>query len=297
MVRRPRPKVNRVNVDANGYLHGEMAKYNPFRTMPYVLLTSRPNLTSLIPKISAGNLPNIQVNNSTPISSSPITGSTGGILGSIGRGLGSITKSLPTLGDAIGMYATYKGYKDYDRLIDEERTSDTPNINPYKDFGQRGLAELDKYASYLAQQRDRNLMELERNNAVNNANIGANTRSINQARAFMQAGHNDYITSKSNIDNSYNQALAQQSQMRSGQLNNMDQYSMQGEYQRDLADRQDKAAYFQNKLNAVQSRINAMQSLGGNLNAIKLNNKANNLIRQLSNYGFEFDSDGNIVKR
>lgn len=268
-------------------------KYLPVpRSTPMSIAPTLPSAGSLGPLVRGG------VNTaSNPASSGGFLKTLGGIGKGIGGGLKAISSQLPTLGDAIGMYATYKGYKDYDRLIDEERVSDTPNINPYKNFGQRGLAELDRYAGHLAQQRDRSLMELERNNAVNNTNIGANTRSINQARAFMQAGHNDYITNKSNIDNSYSQALALQSQMRSGQLNNMDQYSMQGEYQRDLADRQDKAAYFQNKLNAIQSRINAMQSLGGNLNAIKLNNKTNNLIRQLSNYGFEFDSDGNIVKR
>ena len=268
-------------------------KYLPVpRSTPMTIAPALPSASSL------GLLGRRGANTaSSPVSSGGFLKALGGIGKGLGGGLKAISGQLPTLGDAIGMYATYKGYKDHDRLIDEERTSDTPNINPYKNFGQRGLAELDKYASYLTQQRDRSLMELERNNAVNNANIGANTRSINQARTFMQAGQNDYINNKSNIDNSYNQAQAQRSQMRSGQLNNMDQYSMQGEYQRDLADRQDKAAYFQNKLNAVQSRINAMQSLGSNLNAIKLNNKTNNLIRQLSNYGFEFDSDGNIVKR
>lgn len=231
-------------------------------------------------------------------SQTPLGGSQGGLFsGGVGKTLSGIGSFLgQNAGNLLSAYGTLMGSREQRRLIEQNRATDTPNINPYRDFGNRALAEIDQTRRFYDVERDRQLSNLDRQSAINNHNIGANNLSMSGVNSMRQAAFNDVMTNRQAIDSGYNQQVAGYHQQRAGQLNSMDQMYMHGEVARDLADRQDKDNYYSQLNNALQTSVSAMQTLGKDYNDWRANSKANELINQLSQYGFAIDAIGRIVK-
>jgi len=87
------------------------------------------------------------------------------------------------------------------------------------------------------------------------------------------------------VNDAYAQQVMQLKSQQSQLENVQDQYQMQGEHMRDLADRQDKAAYYNNLAQDWINIANAMQSAGINLNQSQLNKDLQALLPQLNEYG------------
>ena len=110
-------------------------------------------------------------------------------------------------------------------------------------------------------------------------------RSVNTQRAMDLMGYMGMNQANRDIQDSFSQQMMQLKSQQAQLENVQDQYVMQGEYLRDLADRQDKAAYYQNLADNFVNAANALQSAGINVNQTKLNQDMMSLLPQLSEYG------------
>jgi len=86
--------------------------------------------------------------------------------------------------------------------------------------------------------------------------------------------------------------MAQKAQME----NQQDQVVMQGEQNRDLADRQDRDNFFTQMAQDIATKGQGLQETGYDINKIKERNVIDNLLKQLSKYGISVDSSGLVVE-
>jgi len=203
----------------------------------------------------------------------------------------------PTTGDAIGLAGNL--YSMFAPLANtrKNRAEDTPNINAFANFGEQGLQTLDQTKQYVDQQKDENLKDLElaRNAAIKRGRNSA--RGVNSMRALDLATEQSVNNQQSEIQNAFTQQmmniLGQQAQME----NQQDQFVMQGEQNRDLADRQDNDNYYSQLAQNIAGIGTGLQETGKDVNAIKQRNVMMNLMNQLSKYGIQLDSKGNLTSQ
>lgn len=172
------------------------------------------------------------------------------------------------LGDLIGLggqlYSAFKPMQN----TKEARATDKPNINHFKNYGKEGLKTLDQSKQYVNQVRDENLrdLELSRNGLIDRNRNSA--RGINTLRALDLATDATVNNSKSQVYNQFaqmmQQILGQEAQLKMQQ----DQAVMQGEQNRDLADRQDKDAYYTQLAQDIATKGTGLQHIGKNINEI-----------------------------
>lgn len=217
--------------------------------------------------------------------------------GTIQNILSAINKYLPTMGDALSAYGAYKGMKDAQRYTLENRATDTPNINPYAEYGARSLAENDNSFAYLQRMRANAKEDLQRQ-SVNAANqVSNNTLSNGTRQALLAANYADTLKGINDMNNSINTQEMSLMDRRSALLQDIDRMVMQGEAQRDLADRQDKDAYYTNLSRNAADYAAGLQHLGGMFNRHQENITNNNLLAQLSQYGFTLDPKTGLLRK
>jgi hypothetical protein len=154
----------------------------------------------------------------------------------------------------------------------KNRSEDTPNVNAFKNFGQDALDSIDKSKEFVQQQEDELIKDIERDRTTaikqgRNSAMGVNTqRALNMG---VDAG----------VQNAKTKAKAQTAQIMSSILGNQaqfqnmrDQVVMQGEQNKDLADRQDRDNYFTQLAQDIASMGQGIQNTGKNLNT-KLENE------------------------
>lgn len=216
----------------------------------------------------------------------------------LGGLLNQINQYLPTIGDALSAYGAYKGMKDAQRYTLENRATDTPNINPYAEYGAKSLAESDNAYSYLQRMRSSNNNELQ-GQAVSSANqISNNTLSNGMRQSMLAANYANTLKGINDMNNNINTQEMSLMDRRSALLQDIDRMVMQGEAQRDLADRQDKDAFYTNLSRNATDYATGLQHLGGMFNRHKENITNSNLLAQLSQYGFALDpKTGRLFKK
>lgn len=196
---------------------------------------------------------------------------------------GSIDNMGITLGDAIGMGGNL--ISTFGPLVNtiRNREGDTPNINAYKNYGQAGLNKLDQSKQYINQVRDNKLQDLElsRQGTINRNNNSA--RGINTLRALNLVTDSMANNTQAEIYNQFAQAMQGVLSQEAGMLNDRDAKVMQGEYMRDLADRQDRDAFFTNLGRDISTMGTGLQVTGKNLNAMKTRGVTSNLLNQMYN--------------
>jgi len=217
--------------------------------------------------------------------------------GTIQNILSAVNKYLPTMGDALSAYGAYKGMKDAQRYTLENRATDTPNINPYAEYGARSLAENDNSFAYLQRMRANAKDNLQRQsiNAVNQ--ISNNTLSNGTRQALLATNYADTLKGINDMNNSVNTQEMSLMDRRSALLQDIDRMVMQGEAQRDLADRQDKDAFYTNLSRNATDYAAGLQHLGGMFNRHQENITNNNLLAQLSQYGFTLDPKTGLLRK
>lgn len=239
---------------------------------------------------SAGIITKDPTISATPINSTVPTGEEEGFDWS------SILSGLDTgdLGNAIGMTGNvYSAFAPMNNTL-KNRAGDTPNINPYKDFGKDGLAKLDESEQYIDMMKNEALQDLQlsKSGTVNRNNNSA--RGINTLRALNLATDAQFSNAKSDVLASsagqMMQLLGQEAQME----NQQDQMVMKGEESRDLADRMDRDNFFSNMAEDISTKGRGIQQIGKDVNQTKQNDVAMNLINQLSQYGITVDKKGNL---
>lgn len=186
-----------------------------------------------------------------------------------------------TVGDALGMYGTIDAMLSPSAITQANRAGDTPNVNSYLDYGKDSLKTIDESKKYVGQQRDANLKDLDlaRTSSINRGRNSA--RGVNTMRALDMSVDSAVNAQQEKIYGGFAQQmmniLGQQAQIE-GQR---DQMVMRGEEGRDLADRQDRDAYFTQMAQDVANRATGIQKVGRDLNQMKTRDVTANIMADL----------------
>lgn len=216
----------------------------------------------------------------------------------LGDVLSRINGMVSGSGDVLSMLGTINGMQDAEALTREHFSTSKPNENFYKDFGKAGLAELDASGNYLDRTKVNQENNLHRQQAVHNANLAQNVRSSNVANVMKQASHASSLEGLKDINNAVDSQRLSLSNNKANLLNQIDQMIRQGAQQKDIADRQDIGTFYTNLSQNKMDYNRGLQHLGSMINQRKLNEVTNNLLSQLSHYGFAIDSNtGQLYKR
>lgn len=209
-----------------------------------------------------------------------------------------VDKNLPNVstGDMIGLFGDiYSAFKPMENTL-ENRAGDTPNINAFKDFGKDALKTIEESKGYIAGQRDNALQRNLVTSRGTKTSARNSARSVNTMRAFDTAADLNLMQADSAVMDNFAQMmmgiLGQQASLENAQ----DQAVMTGEYQRDLADRQDRDNFYSQKAKDIATKGQGIQIIGKDINAIKQNQMMNDIINQLSKYGLGFDKNGQLIQ-
>lgn len=200
-----------------------------------------------------------------------------------------------TAGDVTGMIGTLLGTFGGENITERSRATDTPNINPYADFGKDALAALEESKGYVAGERDRALQDINLSRTSNIKRGRSSARGVNTMRALDLASTQQADKATSDVYGNFANQMMQMFQQQSGLENIQDKAVMTGEEKRDLADRADKDAYFTALSQDLQTKATGLQQTGKNVNAMKQNETIQNLLDQLSTHGLKLDKQGNII--
>lgn len=192
-----------------------------------------------------------------------------------------------TEGDLKGMQGTEMG-KTLPSLMTLLNRLETPkNINFFREFGQdalraaqeaQGLASTNKYQ----QLRDLKLQE----NAARQRGRGS-ARGVNTLRALDLASDMLGQQGMEQVYNNYAQQMMSLLGQKSQLENVQDQMVMQGEQNRDLADRQDIDAFYTNLAENMATASEFTQKQGRDLNVKQYNDDILSLAKSYSRYGIE----------
>lgn len=180
-----------------------------------------------------------------------------------------------TAGDMVGLFGQlYSTFKPMENTR-ANRADDTPNINPFLNYGKDALAKMDQSKEYVKQVRDEQNkdLELSRTSAIKRGRNSA--RGVNTLRALDLATDANANNTKSQIFNQFAQAMQQIYGQEATLENDQDAKVMQGEYMRDLADRQDRDNYFTQMAQDIATKGAGLQHIGKSFNQIKSRNVTN----------------------
>lgn len=212
------------------------------------------------------------------------------------KGLNKLGRNLPNPIDIYSGIQLRKGIDDIGRITNEQFGNTDVNINPYLQYGLSALDKIEQSKQYADRQRYNQMQDLElaRNSSINRNQNSA--RSVNTLRALNNMT-DDYLNRQErNVDNYFNQQMLNLLGQQANVQNNRDQMVMTGEYQRDLADRQDRDNYYTNKAKDQASEFLGEQTFAKFLSDVWRNNVAENLVDGMSMYGFGIDPFGELTK-
>lgn len=207
-------------------------------------------------------------------------------------------KLLPNVGNMLLGYGKLSQVTEQQKLTEEMRAADTPNINPYEDVGKYTEELFSKKEQQLRSAYDMQLEEINKT-VANQKTLARNTaRGLNALRALnlFAEGQGDLQRDKvaSNFLTNLNQLLASQAQTRTAEA----ELKGKGKLIQLEADKADKDAYYTAKSQNLAGAGRALQEIGKDFNAIRRNAVEENLVNNMySKYGIRFDSDGNPVDK
>lgn len=146
------------------------------------------------------------------------------------------------------------------------RLGDKPNVNLHKNYGTEGLKNYNDALNQLKGLRGQQLGELK---TSHNANLSRNrnsARGINTLRALDNIASQGYSSAKDKLNSNFNRIMFDAMNKKTGLLDKRDSIVMQGETQRDLADRQDRDNFYTNLNKDITNLGVSLQTAGGNIN-------------------------------
>lgn len=196
-------------------------------------------------------------------------------------------------GDALGIFGNM--FSTFAPLINtlKNRAKDTPNKNFFKDFGRDALDDIQKAQSFIGQQQDNALSDinLSSNSARRRARNSA--RGINTQRALDLGIEQQANRAKNDVYDNFARQMMQLLSQEASLENQQDSVVMQGEQARDLADRQDKDNFNTQLAKNLSTIGQGIQTTGRDINQIQQNDTIMNLLNELFKSG-SITSKGNI---
>ena len=210
----------------------------------------------------------------------------------------SILEAIPnlSLGDAFTLYGAYKTAVDPLNNVNENRAGDQPNINHFRNFGKDAINKIQDQKQYVEGQKQEALIRTTRTANASKKATRNSARGVNTQRALdLAADLNKNVAESdiySNFANQMMSIIGAEANMELAQ----DEAVMSGEEKRDLADRQDRDAYYTQRGIALANRGQGIQQIGKNLNVTELNKIKLKLLESLGEY-VTMDANGNIIAK
>ncbi|ALN97277.1 hypothetical protein BOX09_gp31 [Flavobacterium phage Fpv1] len=214
----------------------------------------------------------------------------------VGKFVGKSNFKIPGAGDMVGMAGNiYSAFAPMNNTL-ENRAGDTPNVNSFKDYGQEGLATLDKTKGYINQIKDNKLQdsELDRTGTIKRNNNSA--RGVNTMRALNLATDANVNNQKDNIQDVFAQQMMTILGQEAGMKNQKDQVVMGGEQEKDLNDRKDRDNFYTQLGKDKSTMGEGVQHIGKDLNAMKQNKIKTDIINDgISHNGLAYDENYKMI--
>lgn len=220
---------------------------------------------------------------------------TGGFVEDENSSIGKQILDNINIGDGIGMIGNLINTFGLMNNTKANRAGDTPNVNAFKDFGKDALEAIEDSKDYVNIQKDDALADI---NLASTSQIKRNrnsARGVNQMRALDLATSLQDKRAKSdihvNVAQMMQSILSQQAQLE----NQQDSVVMQGEQNRDLADRQDRDNFYSQLAQDITTKGTGLQKIGKDLNKIKSRNTTGNVMKDLFDNYFVDPNTGQLI--
>jgi hypothetical protein len=163
---------------------------------------------------------------------------------------------------------------------------ETPkNVNFFREYGAEGLRAMQEAQALAAINRDKQLGDIKLGEEASRQRGRNSARGVNTLRAMDIAADMGANQAQNQAYNMYAQQMAQMLGQKAQMENQQDQMVMQGEYNRDLADRQDIDQFYTNLSQNLASQSELMQKTGRDLNTAQYNKMLLNMSPMFSKYG------------
>jgi hypothetical protein len=179
---------------------------------------------------------------------------------------------------------------------EEQRAGDTANINAFEGFGEDALSRMDEAKGYLGTQQEKALQDINTNRAGSQARNRGTARGVNTMRSLDLASESQAQAQEADIYDNFSKQMMQMLTKQAGFENEQDLKVMAGEQGRDLADREDRDAYYSQMAKDIATKGTGIQQAGKMLNQSKANTVASNAVGSMSTY-FSMDGSGNLTDK
>ena len=148
-----------------------------------------------------------------------------------------------SLGDALNIGGNiFQGVAPFTQTM-QSRSTDIPNENMYKGYGEEGLQKLSDSENYLKQITDEQLKNLDVSRSAAMKTGRNSARGVNTMRALDLAAYQGAENQKGDIYAQHASQMANLLGQEASMENQQDRIVMEGAAKADLANRQDKGAY------------------------------------------------------
>ena len=198
-------------------------------------------------------------------------------------------------GDLLGMAGNlYQAFAPLSNTM-ANRASDTPNINPYKGFGDDALKANDQAKTYAQRMLDSQLQDLESSSLSARRTSRNSAMGINTQRALDLAIESNKEKATRGIYDSFTNQMLGIFNAQSQLENQQDIYQMQGKAAQDLADRQDKDNFY-SQLGIDKTNVGrGIAETGKALNQTRTNDATENLLNSMFRYTSVDGSTGKLI--
>lgn len=199
---------------------------------------------------------------------------------------------IPTMGEALQQYARGRGIREKWRNLQMAQAATPLNRNFYEDYGNRGIAEIDRGKQYIQDTLNQQLDELRYAKDAQQIRNRDSASGINQLRALDALNDLDYSRKVQQAKLQADNSMAQLNQVQANNYNNQDQIRMTGAMNADTANRKDTDSYFTQRDKMIDDTTRMIDQVGQYLNQKIANYRTSNAINSAAKYGQRVDQSG-----
>jgi len=202
-----------------------------------------------------------------------------------GQGQGEDGELPLTRGDAMGLAGNFQDKFGplATTLLNKMQTP--ANVNMFKEYGTEGLRAMQEAQALASINRDKQLGDIQLAENTSRSRNRNTARGVNTMRSLDIAADMGATEAQGNAYNQYAQQMMQLLGQKGQMENQQDSMVMQGEQQRDLADRQDVDNFYTNLSQNVANMSEFTQKTGRDLNQSQYNKDVMSMMQYLSKYG------------
>lgn len=230
--------------------------------------------------------PNAKISNntvSTPIDTTFTSAKTSPTGDNSGRSASAYTAGdwVGMLGNAIGSVAP---------LVNtlNNRKNTTPNVNFFKTFGKDALEANQSAMGLVNSQKQKSMEDAKVLANTSKASARNSAQGINTQRALLSLIDKQSANNQLGVEATYAQQLMSLLGQKSSLLNQRDSAVMQGEQNRDLADRQDRDNFYTQLGRDYTNLAQGITNQGRAMNTHQQNDDITQLLSQSSKYGLTY---------